>query len=346
MAADDSFNVNEGDTLTVTAPGLLNNDEDSDDDILSVSLISNTTRGNLQLNSDGSFTYEHDGGESTSDSFTYRVSDGVGGTDEGDVTITITPVNDQPNPSDDSYSLQEGGTLIVSAPGVLENDDDADEDILTATVVTPPSHGNLTLNSDGSFSYTHDGGQSISDTFVYRASDGNGGEQTATVNLNITPINDNPVGVNDSYDVAEGTTLNIASPGILDNDTDQDGDALSATLVSSTNHGSLTLNSDGSFSYSHDGSETVTDSFTYQVDDSLGGADTATVTLNITPVNDAPVANDDSYSADEGQQLSVNAANGVMNNDSRKRACSGSYARTCDWVEIHVLLHIPKLIEN
>ena len=316
VAADDSFNVNEGDTLTVTAPGLLNNDEDSNDDILSVSLISNTTHGNLQLNSDGSFTYEHDGGESTNDSFTYRVSDGVGGTDEGDVTITITPVNDPPNPSDDSYSLQEGGTLIVSAPGVLENDDDADEDVLTATVVTPPSHGNLTLNSDGSFSYTHDGGQSISDTFVYRASDGNGGEQTATVNLNITPINDDPVGVNDSYDVAEGATLNIAFPGILDNDTDQDGDALNATLVSGTNHGSLTLNSDGSFSYSHDGSETVTDSFTYQVDDSLGGADTATVTLNITPVNDAPVANDDSYSADEGQQLSVNAANGVMNNDS------------------------------
>ncbi|MDG2385534.1 MAG: Ig-like domain-containing protein [Pirellulaceae bacterium] len=315
VAGDDQYSVDEGESLDVTGPGVLENDTDQDGDTLNVTLLTTTSNGSLTLMSNGSFTYSHHGGETTSDQFTYRVSDGAGGTDTGTVAIDVLPVNDLPVTDNDSFSVPEGDTLIISSPGVLENDQDPDGDPLTATVVTPPESGLLVLNPEGGFSYTHDGSQTLSDSFVYRANDGNGGTQTATVNLNIQPVNDAPVGVNDNFTTAEGATLEVIAPGLLDNDSDPDGDQLNATLVNPTTRGTLQLNPDGSFIYQHDGSETLTDSFTYQVDDNLGKTDTATVTLTIQPVNDAPVALPDSYSVSSKETLTVSSP-GLLANDT------------------------------
>ncbi len=104
--------------------------------------------------------------------------------------------------------------------------------------------------------------------------------------------NNAPVGVADSYSgVSEGGTLNISSPGVLSNDTDDEGDALTAELVSTVSHGSLTLNSNGSFVYTHDGGSSTTDQFTYRPDDGTDGS-VATVSIVITPVNDLPIVGD------------------------------------------------------
>ena len=154
-------------------------------------------------------------------------------------------------------------------------------DTLTSVLVSGPQHGTLSLQSGGGFTYTHDGSQSISDQFTYRVNDGQANSQTATVQLNILPVNDPPVAEDDSYALDEGATLNVPAPGVLDSDTDPDGDTLTATLVTGPLHGTLQLSSDGGFSYTHNGSETLQDSFTYQVDDNRGGTDTAVVTLNI-----------------------------------------------------------------
>ncbi|MCP4192858.1 MAG: tandem-95 repeat protein [Planctomycetaceae bacterium] len=315
VANDDQYAIDEGGLLNVIASGVIKNDTDQDGDTLTVTLLTTTSNGSVTLLPNGSFTYSHDGGETNSDQFTYRVSDGAGGIDTGTVTIDVLPVNDPPLTDNDSFSLQEGDTLIISSPGVLENDQDPDGDPLTATVVTPPDSGLLVLTPDGGFSYTHDGSQTLADQFVYRANDGNGGAQTATVNLNILPVNDAPIAADDNFTTDEGGTLEVSAPGPLDNDSDPDGDPLNATLVTSTTRGTLQLNSDGSFSYAHDGSETLTDSFIYQVDDNLGKTDTATVTITIQPINDAPQAQDDAYEVSEGETLDV-AAPGVQQNDT------------------------------
>lgn len=97
-----------------------------------------------------------------------------------------------------------------------------------------------------------------------------------------------PVGVSDSYSVNEGATHNVSAPGVLANDTDANGDPLTAVKLSDPAHGSLTLNSNGSFTYIHDGSDTTSDSFTYQADDGTATSATTTVSLTINPVNDAP----------------------------------------------------------
>src|SRR6185312_12399079 len=111
--------------------------------------------------------------------------------------------------ADDAYTTPEDTTLTVSAPGVLANDTDVDGDPLTAILVDSPAHGTLSLNSDGSFSYTPALNYNGPDSFTYKANDGQADSPTnATVSITVTPINDAPVAVNDSYSTPEDTTLN------------------------------------------------------------------------------------------------------------------------------------------
>src|SRR6185436_10379607 len=127
--------------------------------------------------------------------------------------------------------------LVVAAAGVLSNDTDADGDPLSAVLVTGPTHGTLTLNANGSFTYVPVTNYNGADSFTYRASDGTLNSALTTVSISISAVNDAPVAANDSYSIAEDTTLSVAAPGVLGNDTDADGNTLSVTLVSSPTHG-------------------------------------------------------------------------------------------------------------
>ncbi|MRX42101.1 midcut-by-XrtH protein, partial [Flavobacterium sp. LC2016-23] len=118
------------------------------------------------------------------------------------------------------------------ATGILANDTDAEGNTLTAVLVTGPTNGTLTLNSDGTFTYVHNGSETTTDSFTYKANDGNADSNTVTVNITINPINDAPVAIADSYSVNEAGTLTATiATGILANDTDAEGNTLTAVLV-------------------------------------------------------------------------------------------------------------------
>src|SRR5262249_36410763 len=140
----------------------------------------------------GTFTYTHDGSETTSDSFTYTIDDGAGGTATATVNVTVAPVNDAPVANDDSPTVAEGGATTVN---VLANDSDADNTLAAANITgcSPPAHPTLLATALGTFTYTHDGSETIGDSFTYTIDDGAGGTATATVNVSITPVNDAPV---------------------------------------------------------------------------------------------------------------------------------------------------------
>jgi large repetitive protein len=314
-AVADSYTVAEGGTLTIPASGVLTNDTDVDSNTLNAIVVAGPTKGNLTLNTDGSFTYTHNGSETTSDFYTYKVNDGTVDGNTVTVSITITPVNDAPVAVDDAYTVAEGGTLTIAAKGILANDSDAEGNTLTAILVTNPINGTLTLNANGSFSYTHNGSETTTDSYTYKVNDGSVDGNTATVTITITPVNDAPVALADNYTVAEGGTLTITAPGVLANDKDAEGNPLKAIVVAGPTKGTLTLNPDGSFTYIHIGSETTTDSYTYKVNDGTVDGNTVTVSITITPVNDAPVAIADSYTVAEGATLTI-AAPGVLANDT------------------------------
>src|SRR5205085_2311562 len=122
----------------------------------------------------------------------------------------------------------------------------------------------------------------------------------ATVTLTITAVNDPPLASPESYTTAEDTALALdATLGLLADATDVDGDPLTAVLVSGPAHGSLGLNSDGSFIYTPSANYNGSDSFVYKVNDGSADSNLATVTLTITAVNDPPVASPESYTTAE-----------------------------------------------
>ena len=209
-----------------------------------------------------------------------------------------------PVADDDAYAATEDTTLNVSAPGVLVGDTDTEQDSLTATLVSGPATGNLTLNTDGSFDYTP--AANVCDnitpvTFTYQASDGGSTSNTATVSITVACVNDAPVANNDSYNATEDTTLNVSAPGVLGNDTDADGDGLTASLVSGPATGSLTLNSDGSFDYTPAANvcNATPVTFTYMANDGTADSNVATASILVACVDDPAVLADDTASVDE-----------------------------------------------
>ena len=108
---------------------------------------------------------------------------------------------------------------------MLANDTDVDGSTADrGTWSTGPAHGTLTLNADGSFTYTPDANFNGTDSFTYKANDGTADSNTATVTITVTAVNDAPVAANDTYTTNEDTPLTVTAPDVLANDTDVDGD--------------------------------------------------------------------------------------------------------------------------
>ncbi len=180
-----------------------------------------------------------------------------------------------PTARDDFYA---GSARSVSAPGVLTNDSTGDGVGLTAEIHSAPAHGSVTLNPDGSFTYTPDGTFSGVDVFTYVAKDSLAESGIARVKIGNTA----PSALDDQFAVQLDEVLEVAAPGVTSNDTDPEGDPLSAVLVSSTAFGLLDLNDDGSFVYTPNSGYTGPDSFSYRVSDGLTeSVTTRTVSINV-----------------------------------------------------------------
>ena len=315
VAGNDAYSIDEDRTLDIAAPGVLGNDADVEGTSLTAVLISGPLHGTVVLNANGSFSYTPEADYSGADSFTYAAHDGTVASNVAVVAITVNAANDAPVAADDAYSVAEDASLDIAAPGVLDNDADPEKSPLTAVLVSPPSHGTVTLNADGSFSYTAAANYNGPDSFTYKANDGTADSNVATVAITVEAVNDAPTASDDAYSVAEDGTLTIDAPGVLASDADVDGNPLTASVVSGPAHGSLMLNTDGSFTYTPALNFSGIDGFTYKANDGTADSNVANVTITVTAVNDAPVAGNDSYSVDEDATLNV-AAPGVLGSDT------------------------------
>jgi len=325
---EESYVGAEDQTLTVSSEnGLLVNDFDVDNQPLSAagleaSVVAEPTKGTVNVENDGSFSYTPNADFNGTDSFTYRVSDGnLVSLDVGTVTIVIEPRNDAPVAVDQLYTTAEDSELTVAAVnGLLIGASDIDDDVanLRAALVTPmpATQGTLEyVNDNGSFLFKPALNFNGSTSFSYRVLDDDGEPSaTQTVRINVVAVNDAPVANADSFSVEEDRTLN-ANPGVKINDVDVDGDSLTVTLESGVSDGVLSLETSGAFTYVPNDNFNGTDSFTYRLSDGELSS-TAVVTITVTAVNDAPVATAESYSVDEDQRLTVNAAAGLLINDS------------------------------
>ena len=339
IAVSDTIEVDEAGTVTLTSTGsasLLDNDSDAEGNSLTAIAVSSPTYGILTLNTNGTFSYLHDGSETTSDTFSYKINDGLLDGNTVTVTINITPINDPPITVSDTLDVDESGTVTLTTTGsssLLDNDSDSEGNSLNSINVSSPTYGTLTLNSNGTFSYLHDGSETTSDTFTYKANDGSDDGNTVTITINISPINDPPITVSDTLEVDESGTVTLTATGslsLLDNDSDAEGNSLTAIAVSSPTYGTLTLNTNGTFSYLHDGSETTSDSFSYKTNDGPLDGNTVTVTIIINPIDDSPIGVSDTILGIHGATITTTTVGNtsLLDNDYDPEGLSISASTT------------------
>ena len=195
------------------------------------------------------------------------------------VSASVALAAPPPTAVDDTYSTDEDESKVVDAPGVLDNDGTPGEgDIFcVASVDDSNLHGSLDWTADGAFTYApssnyHGAGSGNSFTYTMHevaadaACESNQGS-TATVEITVAAVNDAPSASADSFQALKNTTLNIGAPGVLTNDSDIDGDSLTAVKVNNPTHGVVVLAADGSFSYTPSTNYTGADTFSYKASD-------------------------------------------------------------------------------
>lgn len=321
--ADTIQAVEDGGRIVVQAATLLANDTDPDsgDSKQLTSVRPSATTGSVGLDQNGNVNYTPnaafqslDDGETGQDTFTYTMRDGAGLTSSATVTVQVAGRNDRPVAGDDAAALAEGGEV---SGDVLANDLDVDVETITVTAVDGTAgnvgqvltgdYGTLTLGADGRYSYAANVeaanalslGVQRSDSFTYLVSDGDLTDE-ATLAFTVTGVND---GVQAENDAATAQENGSVAGAVLANDSDVDADdVLTVTMVGETavpagggatvtgTYGTLTLNSDGGYTYDADlaaaenliAGENPTDVFTYTVTDSRGSTVSATLTLTVT----------------------------------------------------------------
>jgi VCBS repeat-containing protein len=301
VASDENLVTGESTTLTGTVTAT-----DYNGDALSYSLVTAPQHGTVTLHADGTFTYVPSGGYYGADSFTYRASDGSLNSNAGLVSLLVTPANHAPIASDESLTTPEGSVLLG---GVTASDPNGDH--LTYSLVTAPQHGSVTLNSDGTFTYTPAANYHGADSFTYQASDGSLASNTSTVSLLVTPINHAPVAFDQSVTLAEDNGLSGSVTA-----SDLNGDPLTYSLVSGPAHGTVSFHADGTFTYTPNANYNGADSFTYKANDGSLDSNAGTVNLSVTPVNDAPVAAAASVTTAEDTVLTGNVTVTDVEGDS------------------------------
>ena len=293
---------------------------DVDGDAITFGLAQNGApqHGAVTVNPDGSYSYTPNPNFAGTDSFTYQVSDGNGGTTLGTITVTVTNTNDAPTTSGATVAGQEDGTIAGQVTG-----HDVDGDALTFAVDGAPSNGTVTMNPDGSFSYTPAANFNGTDSFTYTVSDGNGGTATGTVSVNVAAVNDAPT-------TAGGTATGNEDSAISGQlaATDVDGDALTFGLAQNggPTHGTVTVNPDGSYTYTPAANFNGTDSFTYTVSDGNGGVTTGSISVTVDPVNDAPTTSGATLAGQEDGSIAGQVTGHDVDGDALTFALDGAPA--------------------
>jgi subtilisin family serine protease len=303
VATPDDIPVNED---TATDLAVLANDTDVDGDPLTVTNATDAAHGSTSVNPNGTIHYVPDPDFNGDDSFGYTISDGRGGTDTSPVKVRVAAVNDPPVAVDDVATTSEDQAVDIA---VVTNDTDIENDVLAVTGTSSAVKGTASINGNGTVRFAPAANASGTGSFDYVVSDGHGGTDTGSVTVTISPVNDPPVAVADTASTNEDQAVDVA---VLANDSDADADSLSVTSVSGAVKGTASVNANGTVHFVPTANAVGDGYFEYAVSDGHGGSDTGAVFVSINPVNDAPVAANDSATTGQGVPVTV----AVLANDS------------------------------
>jgi hypothetical protein len=340
IAQDDAYSVSENQALVLSqlsAPGatsVLQNDTDADGDPLTAVVVAWPQHGTLTSNGNGGWVYAPDHNYHGPDSFQYRANDGAADSNTATVTIGVVQCSQAPAGTSTTRTLPPGAPYVLHAADFGFSDpDDLPVNLFTRVEITTlPSGGSLTLAGTpvvagqfvtvadltaGSLVFTTvDAARTSRASFTFQVED-SGSTANGGVNLDPMPktlaFNAAPIAQDDVYSVRENQVLDLSqlpAPGatsVFQNDTDADGDALSATLVTGPLHGTLSLDAAGGFVYTPNPYFSGVDTFQYQANDGAAQSNVATVTINVTHVSQPPAGTSGVLSIPAGAPYALQA---------------------------------------
>ncbi len=321
-ARDDSgFEMAEDGILQIRAGQLLANDGDGDRMI--IGSVKDAVGGTVSISTSGIITFTGARDFNGVASFTYVANTPDGGVDEAVVQIRVTPVNDAPVALDDrGFRMDESSRLLIASEDLLANDSDVEGDALSLVAVTGNADMAVSIDEDGQILAVPRVGFFGSGYFDYTIRDPSGATATARVIITVDPTDGVPLPAHDALTLAEDHAVFIPFADLLANDIDPMGNPLTIIAVGNVFGGSATLHENGiEFVAQPDFFGAAR--FSYTVDNGRGGTATAWVNVTVTPVNDLPVARDDSYTMTgrhylrgiEDQPITIQIAD-LMVNDS------------------------------
>jgi hypothetical protein len=260
---------------TPVSVDVLANDTDINGDTLDIQDVA-ATNGSVSIGELNILTFTPAANFSGTGFINYSVSDGQGASAKATVTVTISAVNDEPLANNDSAETVEDTSVTLN---VLANDSDDDGDNLTVTSATVNT-GTVISNLENTLTFTPVANFNGTATITYTITDGQGGLASATVIVNVTAANDEPIAENDIASTDQNTAVSINA---LSNDFDVDGDNLTISTATAT-YGNLVLETSGVITYTPLQNFSGSDTITYTIDDSQGGVSTATVSVTVNAV--------------------------------------------------------------
>ena len=277
----DFYLVEQDVALTVPAErGVKANDAEPEGESFFLSSFFPPPNGTLSLTTAGNFTYTPAPGYAGVDSFRYVLSDGDVTSDPVTVRFDVLPsFGRAPDAVADRYSVAAGDTLLVEAPGILANDYDPDGTALTALSFVQGDDGEVDLNTAGRFQYVPDPGFSGEESITYSIRDADGDTDFGSVTIFVYDANRAPVAAKDVYYTPAGTTLSIDAPGLLVNDIDPDGDALTVQSFTAPPSGTMSVLTNGSFVYTPPAGFVGEVDLGYSIVDGNGGSALGDLTL-------------------------------------------------------------------
>jgi len=293
-----SVSTNEDTATAITLTG-----SDPDSDPLTYAVVANPGHGTLSGTAPN-LTYTPAANYNGPDSFTFKVNDGTVDSSPATVSITVNPVNDAPIANPQSVSTNEDTARAITLSG-----SDVDGNPLTYSVVVGPGHGSLSGTAPN-VTYTPSANYNGTDSFTFKVNDSTVDSAPATVSISVTPVNDSPVANAQSLSTAEDTPL-----GILLSGSDVENSPLSFAVVATPAHGSLS-GSAPNLTYTPDLNYHGADSFTFKVNDGSVDSTPATVSLAITPLNDAPVVNSQAVSTAQDTPLAITLTGSDVDGDA------------------------------
>ncbi|EKO3869464.1 tandem-95 repeat protein [Vibrio harveyi] len=293
----------EDNSITLTQEQLLEHAVDIDgDDLSAINLSTNDENATVEMNEDGSFTITPSENFYGDIEFTYDVTDGEEVVAAG-LDLTVTPVNDAPEPQDQAFTVGEDGLLTFTDADLLTGATDVEGDNLTVEGVTyTGADGVLTDNGDGTYSFAPNENFNGDVNFTFDVSDGTD-TTSANIDVSVTPENDPPVAGSTSYTVHEDNSITISDEQLLANSSDIEGDVDISSVTYSGNDGVFQDNGDGTYTFSPNENFNGEVSLDVVVVDEEGATDSTTAGITVLEVNDPPIAGVTSYSVNEDEVI-------------------------------------------